>query len=272
MYRTARPPLCCPACPQCRSCLARLFCGWRGTVLSRTLCWALNRDVSAQIRRFPLRPRSFRHPGMERCHVGSDLACRDICFACVPLLCGLAVSREALPLACHVGCRRCSSVGSSSWVTVSLLVTAFSIFAVGRLCPWWALPQLLRRMSLATSRRQLVLSLDPSLVLDARLTCTMSLEEDRYEGIPRWDWACSSFSANKVLPCGFLEVKKFMERLTVHVFWVNMGATLMLLGNLMSDGVFTVLSDEGGSCTVASIEAAHMPHGSSSCMVASTKE
>ena len=48
------------------------------------------------------------------------------------------------------------------------------------------------------------------------------------------------------------------------------------LGNLVLDGVFTVLSevDEGssgsGSCTVASIEAAHVPHGCSSCMVAST--
>ena len=48
------------------------------------------------------------------------------------------------------------------------------------------------------------------------------------------------------------------------------------LGNLGSDGVFTVLSevDEGrsgsGSCTVARIEAAHVPHGCSSRMVAST--
>ena len=48
------------------------------------------------------------------------------------------------------------------------------------------------------------------------------------------------------------------------------------LENLVSDGVFTVLSevDQGssgsGSCTVASIEAAHVPHGCSSSMFAST--
>ena len=48
------------------------------------------------------------------------------------------------------------------------------------------------------------------------------------------------------------------------------------LGNLVLDGVFTVLSevDQGssgsGSCTVPSIEAAHVLHGCSSSMIAST--
>ena len=47
------------------------------------------------------------------------------------------------------------------------------------------------------------------------------------------------------------------------------------LGNLVLYGVFTVVSevDQGssgsGSCTVASIEAAHVPHGCSSSMFAS---
>ena len=94
--------LCCPACPQCRSCLARLICGWRGTVLSRTLCWAPQSRCLSTNSKVSLRPRSLRHPGMERCFGGSDLACRVLCFACVPLP---ALSREALHLACRADCQ-----------------------------------------------------------------------------------------------------------------------------------------------------------------------
>ena len=69
---------------------------------------------------------------------------------------------------------------------------------------------------------------------------------------------------------------KFLESLIVHVFWRENGHDVDTLGNLVLDGVFTVLSEvdqEGsgsGSSTVASIEAAHVPHGCSSCMIAST--
>ena len=82
------------------------------------------------------------------------------------------------------------------------------------------------------------------------------------------------FPANKVLPLWVLGMK-FLERFIVHAFLGENGHDVDALGNRVLDGVLTVLSevDQGssgnGSCTVASNEAAHVPHGCSSSMFAS---